>query len=120
MTDIYDAYSEINSLDALMFIGGDEQTLTFFIVDETGNPIDLTLGTSYWLLAPYGNPEMPVLELTGTPGSEINEVSFLVESDDTADLSGKYIQQLLVIDFLGSEYRPCQGIVTIIPQITRL
>lgn len=117
----FDVYEEINSLDELMFIAGDEQSITFFVIDETSNPIDLTTAAEVvWLLAPYGNPDMPVLDVDGVLGSEVNEVLFSITASDTEDLSGKFIQQLLIVDFLGSEYRPVQGIVTILPQIARL
>lgn len=112
----------INDLEEFSFIGGTQQELYFYLYDEDGIAIDIASGgaTPSWRLSPYGNPDYAILNIAGsivTSGSEVNLFKVTISSSSTYDLSGKYTQQPVIIDFDGSEYRPSQGNITIISRI---
>ena len=107
----------VNDLEEFAFIGGTKYELTFDVYDSASAAIDLSTSTATWVLSPYGNPQYAALTKTGVlSGSPVNRVIFTVESADTETLSGKYTHQPVIVDFTGDEFRPSQGIVTIIPR----
>ena len=110
-------YQIINSLEEFPMIAGNSYTLTFNVFEEDGvNPVDLGGATCSWALSPYGQPEYNILQKTGTiTGTNVFKISLL--TSDTQSLSGKYIQQPIVVSFLGETYRPAQGLISVISQI---
>ena len=112
------SYTQINSLEEFSFIGGTEFELAFNLYDDEGTPIDITTGTVTWTLCPYGQPDYAILTKNGSvSGTPINRFTVTIETEDTKLLSGKFIHQPIFVDFSGSEFRPNQGVITIIPRI---
>ena len=112
------SYDTINSLTEISFIAGTEYILTFDVYDINMSPLSLSGSTCTWTLSPYGQPEYAILTKTGNiSGSIPNEFSITLGLADTETLSGKYVQQPIVVDITGNENRPSQGILTIIPRI---
>jgi hypothetical protein len=112
----------MNDLEEFSFIGGTQQELYFYLYDEDGLPIDLAAGgtTPSWRLSPYGNSDYAILNIAGsivTSSGDINLFRVRISSSSTYDLSGKFTQQPVIVDFDGSEYRPSQGNITIISRI---
>lgn len=112
----YLAYSQINSLDEISFVGGTEYTLEFVVYEQNGSPANLATATCAWKMSPYGEPDGAVLSYAGTV-TGANTFEVLIPSADTLILSGKYMHQPIVTD-AGKEYRSQQGIITIIPAIS--
>jgi hypothetical protein len=118
MTNTFDCLI-VNDLPEISFIGGAEQTLEFNIYDDNGLPINVVGSVCSWRLSPYGNAGYTTLSILGvTSGSQASKYTVTVSGSNTLSLEGKYIQQPKIIDIAGVEYRPSQGIVTIIPRIT--
>ncbi len=118
----------INDLGEFAFIGGTEQYLYFNIYDSDGVAVALTdFDSLTWKLSPYGQPNYAVITATyaagdivwGTnnSGSPSNLMIVTLASASTAGLSGKYVQQPIIVDKDGITFRPSQGIITIIPKI---
>ena len=64
----------------------------------------------------YGQNDFVSLHVVGTiTGDNTFEIELL--SSDTASLDGTYTQQPVITSFSGSEYRPSQGTILILPQI---
>ncbi len=115
------SYQIINSLEEVEFIAGTNFTFTFLVYDANGSPLDLSSGTVLWTLCPYGQPDYPVLSITGVVDNIItNKFTVNLETDDTKDLYGKFIQQPVVLDFADQEFRPAQGVVTISARINNI
>lgn len=115
MVTTYTIYSQINSLEEFGYIAGTSFTLYFDVYEQNGiTPLDMGGATFHLVLSPYGQ-NYSVLEKAGTiTGVGTAEVE--LESADTANLSGKYIQQPVIVSFSGEEYRPGQGVILLIPQ----
>jgi len=110
----------VNNLAEISFIAGNYYELLFDIYSGTGSPIDVSSASCIWTLAPFGQPDTATLTVTGSQlvaGSSVNRFRVKVWPDDTKTLSGKYIQQPVFISVPGAEYRPCQGVIYIKPQI---
>jgi hypothetical protein len=119
MTSIFDS-SIINDLAQFPMIGGTYQELYFYVYSSTGSPIDITSASCSWVMCPYGQPTYPVLTKSGSPvvsGSVTNLFMVVLNTGDTQYLSGKYIHQPIVISIPGYEFRPSQGIISIMPRI---
>jgi hypothetical protein len=108
----------INTLGELSFIGGTYQELIFDVYDASGSPIDVSSYTFDWYLSPFGQPDVVSVIKTGTSASSSGYVyRFVValNSEDTATLSGKYIQQPVLTTAPGYEFRLAQGYINVIP-----
>lgn len=112
----YTSYSNINSLPEFSFIAGNQYEIDFTVFEANGiTPMDIGGATVYWVLAPYGQPEYKVVQITGTV-TGTNTFKFIIPSATSSVLSGKYIHQPIIVSFGGLEYRPAQGILLVIPQ----
>jgi hypothetical protein len=112
----YTAYATINSLPEFSFIAGNQFEVDFTVYQEDGiNPMDIGGATVYWVLAPYGQPDYRVVQITGVV-TGTNTFKVTIPSATSASLSGKYIHQPIIVSVAGLEYRPAQGLVLIIPQ----
>lgn len=108
----------IYNLEETSFIGGTYKELSFDVTDESGSPIDVSSYTYKWMLYPYGMPESPVLSVSGSSRKGdgfANRFTIYLSSMDTASLSGKYVQQPVVVVAEGVEFRVAQGNVIIVP-----
>lgn len=112
----YVQYTEINRLEEVSFIAGSDYTFVFTAYEENGvTPLDLSGATIHWVLSPYGQPDYKVLQVEGSiTGANVFKVVLL--SAATREFSGKYIHQPVIISFSGKEYRPAQGLITIVPR----
>lgn len=99
------------------FIAGAFRELVFKVIDDgTKEDIDLTTFQDIrWLLFPYGNPYTPSLDLEGTVlPSDTSSFNVILKSEYTKELTALYIQQVLLIDSNGKEFRPIYGQIEII------
>ncbi len=116
MVTTYTIYAQINSLEEFGFIAGTSFTLNFNVYEQDGiTPLDMGGATFKWVLSPYGQ-NYSVLEKTGVI-TGVGTAEVQLDTVDTAELSGKYIQQPIITSFSSEEYRPGQGIILFIPRI---
>ena len=116
----YLSYARINALEEFSFIAGTDYLLEFEVFEGDGvTPANLGGGSIKWVLSLMGQPNYTILELDGTIVSA-NGFTIEIPSESTQTFSGKYIQQPVLIDFDGQEFRPAQGVITIIPRIPLL
>ena len=112
------AYENLNNMDELELRAGSDKVLTFVCYQEDGvNLLNITGGTLSWMLCPYGEFGVNVLTIEGVI-EDANTFSVTIAPSDTASLGGKYIQQVSITDFSGSDFIPGQGIVLIFPKIS--
>ena len=112
----FNSYSQINSLEETTFIAGNNFTLEYAVYEEDGvTPMDLGGASVYCTLSPYGQPEYNevqiVANITGANTFEADITSLL-----SRNLSGYYIHQPVIVAFSGTEYRPAQGLLNILPR----
>jgi hypothetical protein len=115
--DTFNAFSNM-ALSEISFIGGTYKEISYDIFDENGNAVDISSFTCTWALSPYGNPNGLALLKTGiykTDWSLHNRFTVYLYSTDTVNLSGKYIQQPVLMGNPGYEFRLGQGVINIIP-----
>lgn len=107
---------EVNQLGEFALIAGTSETLEFYYYYSDGTPLDLESATAKWRLCRVGQPDVAVLDL---PCDIFNGNGVVVKLDSvhTQNLSGKYIQQPVLIDYSGEEYVFQQGVITFIPKI---
>lgn len=130
----YTSYSSLNTLEDTSFIGGNTFYLDFNVYDDNGVMIDLSGKSLEWKLAPYGQKNINILIKTETPyvsggvtyGGGVTDFDIYtkrvtLDSSDTESLSGKYVQQVVVIEILPDTtvitYKPSQGVITILSDI---
>lgn len=116
------SYSSLNNMEEISFISGTNYILDFTIDSGSGTLLELTGKEFEWRLAPYGEKSYAVLTKEDadfeSPDPDLYTKRLILGESDTLDLSGKYVQQIIVTDILGDlVYRPGQGIVTIISNI---
>ena len=108
----------VNTLEEIYMIAGSTHTLYYDIYDENDVPMDMSGASIELRICEFGRPSNVTLiksgEYTGIP---INRFRVELDSEDTAHLSGKYVQQPIVTDYLEQEYLPAQGYITIAPRI---
>lgn len=117
MTATFNSLS-ITSLCEVSFIGGTYKELTFDVFDASGTPIDISTFTCSWVLCPYGQPDYVALSKTGvydTTCTDKNRFTVYLYSNDTIALSGKYVQQPIIVANPGYEFRLAQGYINIMP-----
>lgn len=113
--------SEVNQLTEFALISGSREILEFYFYYEDGTPLDLSSSSVRWRLCRMGQQGVPVLEKEGEIfeyQGEMCGATVALTSEDTQGLSGKYLQQPILIDYQGQEYFPQQGIITFVPQIS--
>lgn len=109
--------TDINALDEFTMIQNGREILQFSVFYSDGTPVDLTsIQSIYWVLCRYGNPNYSVLKKEAQEIFE-NNFQIILDPQDTTYLSGKYIQQPVIVDFYGVEHRFSQGIINFIPGI---
>jgi hypothetical protein len=112
------SYDSLNNLREFSFIAGSDKLLTFTCYADDGfSPLNISNGSASWALCPYGQFDYPVIRKTGTITST-NVFTVTLSSSDTMNLSGKYIQQVTVLDSEGHTFTPGQGSVVILPVVT--
>lgn len=117
MSDTF-ANLSITSLCEISFIAGSYRELSFDVYNASGSPVNVSTLTFEWLLSPFGQPNSVSLSKTGVSrvgDGYSNRFTVYLYSTDTINLSGKYIQQPVIISNPGYEFRMGQGYVNIIP-----
>ena len=111
-------YSNINSLEETAFIAGTDFVFEYVMYEEDGiTPLDLGGGTAKIVISSFGQFGYNILQLNGViSGANNNIITVESGSSQTANFSGKYIQQLVITSFGGKEYRPAQGVLLITPR----
>lgn len=109
-------YLDVNTLEEISFIAGSEYVLEFNVYDEFGSPIDISSSTVTWRMSYYGQPDYAVLDKSGSI-TDTSKFEVVLLTSDTEDISGKFVHQPIIEDFDGSQFRPAQGVITIIPKI---
>ena len=108
----------VNTLEEIYMIAGSTHTLYYDIYDENDVPIDVSGASIELRICEFGRPSNVTLIKSGEyTGSPINRFRVELDSEDTAHLSGKYVQQPIVTDYLEQEHLPAQGYITIAPRI---
>lgn len=114
----YLTYQDIYQFEDFAFIAGTEYTIEYTVYESNGVvPVDISSGTTKLFVSPYGQPDYVAIEKSGVLSVETGVFTITLDTNDTKDLSGKFIQQPVVYDFAGKEYRLAQGVFTIIPRI---
>ena len=117
MTSIYD---QANYLPDAWLYAGSNKTWTYPCFQEDGStPLNISNGSLTLVLCPYGEPEIISLVKMGVIASAYSFTVSFTEAD-TINLSGKYLQQPIVLDSDGNTFRPGQGTVLIFPAIATL
>lgn len=108
----------INQLPEFQIIAGSKEVLEFEVNYHDGKPVNLaTAQDIYWCLCRYGTPNYVVLKIKEYEIYDENKFSIQLGYNDTINLSGKYIQQPVVVDQNGQPHRFAQGMINIIPAI---
>jgi hypothetical protein len=107
-----------NDLEDIAFIAGTEQELTFLIYDSGSSALNLSTSTCTWEMARYGSSDTLLTKTAVVSGSPVNQMVVTLDSSDTENLSGKFIQQPVIVDSSLSEFRPSQGNIQIFPRIS--
>ena len=108
----------VNTLEEIYMIAGSTHTLYYDIYDENDVPMDMSGASIELRICEFGRPSNVTLIKSGEYiGSPINRFRVELDTEDTAHLSGKYVQQPIVTDYLEQEYLPAQGYITIAPRI---
>jgi hypothetical protein len=116
-------YDNQNNLPEISFIAGSEQSFHFICYAENGiDLLNISEGSATWTLCPYGEFQTTALIKTGIIDmhnllAPAYGFSVLLDSLNTETLSGKYIQQITVVDSLGNTFKPGQGTIIILPLI---
>lgn len=102
---------------------GDTKNLEITVKDEDGVVVDITGATFHWALALLIGVAPPVLTKTNGSGVTIvnaaaGRVDVKLESVDTESLSGKYAQELRLVDVDDNVATILQGVITILPTQT--
>lgn len=112
MADLTFQTDEIYNLEKFVIRGGSKTILSFDFVDEDMLPLDITTSTVVWTLSEFGQPDYTILTKTGVLSGG-HSCIITLPSIDTKYLEGKFIQQITLIDYMGDEYIPAQGILKI-------
>jgi hypothetical protein len=108
-------YETVNKLEEIGFIAGTPFTDTFECFDENGTPLVLGGSGIIVKISEYGNPSNVVISKTGSIiSSNIGKVEY--SASDTINLSGKFIQQPIIIASDSSQHTSQQGLWTIFPR----
>lgn len=103
---------EIYNIPKFVMRGGSKLILPFYFYDEDKKPLNITTTQVVWTLSEFGQPDFTILTKNGVLSSDTS-CNIVLESKDTKLLEGKFIQQITLVDYLGEEYIPCQGIIKI-------
>lgn len=108
----------VNTLEEIYMIAGSTYELIYDAFDGDGEPLDMVGSTMKLKLSQFGRPNFVVLTKNGTYSAvPSNRFTVKLSVEDTKLLSGKYVQQPIITDYLGDEHIPGQGFITIAPRI---
>jgi len=111
------SYDSLYTLAETSFVAGTDKVFTFTCYAENGiDLLNITGGSATWFLCPYGEFFANTLEIAGVL-TDANHFTVTIPAASTLALSGKFIQQISITDYVGDTFRPGQGILIISPAI---
>ena len=108
----YDSYNNLNNLKEISFEAGSDQTFEFDVYEDDSLNLDIVISGT-WLLCPYADYS-DNLDIDYSLNVNGHIVTLTLLGSATINLSGKYIQQLILLDSSGNSFIS-QGIITITP-----
>lgn len=104
----------LTNLDETVFIAGSVQYFEYTIYNsETGALVDISdLDLRFTLNSAYGQANFSPVIIQATK-KDSNTFRVEITETDTADLKGFYLQQPVLTDYLGQEFKPSQGSVIV-------
>lgn len=116
--------TEIYTLPELTFVGGKTQELRFNLKDNRGEPYNASGATVDFSVCNYSNKVgKPLFSITPVLFADKNGIADIMDvsipSNITADLYGKYIYQITIVDISGRVEIPNQGIMNITKNINK-
>jgi hypothetical protein len=86
--------------------GGDDYTIIFRNFDQNGNKLPLSDYTFSWTI----NTPTPIYKTSGN--IDRNELSIVLNGDETKTLKGNYNHVLVVYDYNNKKYTLSKGVIT--------
>ena len=117
MTTIFPFLSPNNLAEFLMYAGSDQE-LYFDVYTSASVAVNLSGASCDWKLASYGQTTTTVTKTAVIKTSPNNRIYVHLLPADTANLSGKFLQQYHIIDSSGSTFIPGQGIITMVGKLS--
>lgn len=105
----------INNFSETTFIAGSYKEISFYVYTSGCSPLDLSSEVITWELSPYDNQRDVVLTKTAT--SYNGYVTVQLNSEDTENLSGKYIQHAKINTLSSKQYPLGRGVINIVPAV---
>jgi hypothetical protein len=107
-------YDQLNCIPDIALTAGSTFIEEISIYKENGLDLLGLTGASL-TICPYGkvNPDNIVVGVTGVCSA--GKVTATIPDTSTVSLSGKYLQQLTVLDTEGNTFVPSQGVILISP-----
>ena len=103
----------------LEIIQGSDYTRTFTVVDSLNVPINIT-GFVFKSHIRRNHTTIEYMEFTPSIiNATLGKVSITLEHAITSTLEGKYVYDIFLTDQALNRYRISDGIITIIPNITK-
>ncbi len=114
--------TNIYTLPEISFVGGATQELIFRLKKQDGDPFDATGAGCDFSICNYSNKiGTPILSYEATVTADEGGVSSIlvvdIPKEDTAELVGKFIYQITIVDVDGTSEIPNQGIMNITKNI---
>lgn len=111
--------TNVYTLPEISFVGGETQTISFYLKNQNGEPFDAAGSVSDFSFCNYSNKDgTPLKSYTPTLMAEGEHgvpciLSVTINGTDTANLSGKFVYQITIRDLEGKTEIPNQGIMNI-------
>ena len=104
----------------LEIVQGSDYTRTFTVLDTSNNVINLTGGFSFASQLRKNPTITDYVSFTVTISDAVHgKVQIFLPHATTTTLNGKYEYDIFLTDPLGKKFRVADGLITIIPNITR-
>lgn len=100
------------NMEQISFTGGSKETIPLEFYNENGEKINITNYQVIWTMSRFGESEHTLLTKEGVLAGDY-ACNIVLNSDDTKNLSGKFVHQVTIIDYLGNERVPAKGIIKI-------
>lgn len=114
--------TNVYTLPELSFVGGETQEFSFHLKNHNGDPFDASGSSVDFSICNYSNKTgSPLISYSPTLLADENGVASVIvltiPKEDTAQLSGKFIYQIIIVDISGNAEIPNQGIMNIAKNI---
>lgn len=103
------------TLEPITIIAGDYFTFEFDVFDkDRSESADLTGYEASILIAPYSQSDATIISKRGSIVEDSRFIA-IINSEDTINLTGKFVYQPVLKAPNDRQYRPAQGVLTILP-----